>query len=706
MRGARPRRRCTPAALSHGAGAALLLLACALPVAASAEDRRPLPRPATAAWSFGELTTEGWYGNTLRLFVRERGPARLIFLHDGGWLEVSPETEPSGPNELRIRQVFAAAPYGVTPVDADYRLLHGREWLVELNVSGQVALWDVGQRRVVSQFGVPVPYAEATAVALVPEPFAPGPRIAVSSQSALHVTDFRGAELTQIPGAGGFDLVVGQLDSDPALEAAGSDGIVTDLSTLTPQASFESQDALALAAADLDGDLDLEILAATADGRIAAHDGEDGAFLRYFGEPGSPRLGALRVIPGERPGEAYLAAGELQGGGVTLRRLPGGEVVWTVSGEIGVEDFAAFDLGADGRRELLWGSGHWTTSLNRIDGVDLETGGAPFGVESFQDGFGGPEWGDVDGDGRPELVVVARASATGGAPRILTFDPGAPAFPDVTPYDQPWVQYANDFRLADLDGDGAQEILIASGWQWGFLTAYRHLPGGAFEVVSESPEAAEPYHSVAAADLDGDGRVEIVGEARREYLGPPSVVVVDGLTGLELWRVELPNIPLNPHDSELEIVDLDGDGALEIVCLLESSVQTSTLYVIDAGRREIEGTFPGPLEAISRRPGSDPRARRGLWAVDGQALLRLEWRDGALVAVSRTPGIVGVSNLSEQGPDLWLAGAALELYRPGRGVLWRSLEYGFGGLGASVAPTPGGPFRVVGAGGTSIRAFR
>jgi enediyne biosynthesis protein E4 len=138
---------------------------------------------------------------------------------------------------------------------------------------------------------------------------------------------------------------------------------------------------------------------------------------------------------------------------------------------------------------------------------------------------------DVDGDGRLDARVGARAALLAGLDVRGTREVAAPAFapPAPAPYD---VEVAARFALepparveadppgttavveADVDGDGLGDRVVACGGDdpaaplvWWLLRA---TPEGRVPVRGSLPHAGFRVGALAAADLDGDGRAEIL----------------------------------------------------------------------------------------------------------------------------------------------------------------------------------------------------
>ncbi len=126
-------------------------------------------------------------------------------------------------------------------------------------------------------------------------------------------------------------------------------------------------------------------------------------------------------------------------------------------------------------------------------------------------------------------------------------------------------------RLADLDGDGRDEvILVRSYLDRGAALAVLGLEQGELRILAETPAIGRPNRwldPVGAGDLDGDGRLEVA------YVETPHIGGI-----LRIWRLEngalrelasrhgFSNHALGSRALGLSaILDLDGDGAQDIL---------------------------------------------------------------------------------------------------------------------------------------------
>ncbi|MBI4551571.1 MAG: VCBS repeat-containing protein [Candidatus Latescibacteria bacterium] len=265
-----------------------------------------------------------------------------------------------------------------------------------------------------------------------------------------------------------------------------------------------------------------------------------------------------RIIPGEWPmyranpchtGQATLA-GRITRPAVRWR--------WFVGGN--PQQVRAADVDSDGQAEVLLTFGGGLT-VRRTDGTLLWQHAFPRGATLLYSA-------DVDLDGTVELILTADTPAT----LYVVRGTDGTLLHERTFADFQSIQAGH--KLADLDGDGRPELV----W-FGNKAAQNAGENGyvlSFARGADRPEVlwgGEPSRhlynlhyrpNVVVGDLDGDGRLEVVvgskGGDNREH-ARLVLAVYDGATG-QLKDVER-------HDGHrsygaLQLVDLDGDGRLEI----------------------------------------------------------------------------------------------------------------------------------------------
>lgn len=129
--------------------------------------------------------------------------------------------------------------------------------------------------------------------------------------------------------------------------------------------------------------------------------------------------------------------------------------------------------------------------------------------------FGDPEWNtryvtvaDLNGDKRPDLIVANRSSNPAAPrPSYVCLNSGAGAFPACAPLA---TRSATIIISTDLDGDGTTDLFVPHR-DGGQNLVFWNDGTGAF---SQPPTAAGPAQSqiraAAAADINGDGSVDLV----------------------------------------------------------------------------------------------------------------------------------------------------------------------------------------------------
>jgi len=187
---------------------------------------------------------------------------------------------------------------------------------------------------------------------------------------------------------------------------------------------------------------------------------------------------------------------------------------------------AAADVNGDGVRDIIVGAG--AGALSQVNIYDGTNGGLIRAFIAFGDFRGGVyvAGGDMNGDGAAEVVVGADA---GGGPQVMVFDGktgGAlNSFHAMPPSFTGGVRVA----VGDLDGDGRAEVIAAAGAGAApQVTVHNGLTGQVLRsFYAFTPTFAGGVY-VAAGDVNGDGRADIITGAGAG--GGPQVTVYDGAT--------------------------------------------------------------------------------------------------------------------------------------------------------------------------------
>lgn len=235
------------------------------------------------------------------------------------------------------------------------------------------------------------------------------------------------------------------------------------------------------------------------------------------------------------------------------------------------------DFDGDGKAEILvtspWGIGIFKLSGNTFSVPMMAQNGTRFGgwLLNTADNRFSPV-GDADGDGRDEIVIsspwgIGILKLSGSTLSALMMAPNGTRFGG-------WLLNTDDNHLvtmADLDGDGKAEIVISSPWGIGVLK----LSGGTLTAPMMAPNGTRfggwllntlDNRVGPAADFDGDGRAEL-------FVSSPWGIGVFKLAG-NTFNVPMmaPNGTrfggwlLNTADNQFNhLVDLTGDGSADIL---------------------------------------------------------------------------------------------------------------------------------------------
>ena len=470
-----------------------------------------------------------------------------------------------------------------------------------------------------------------------------------------------------------FDVEAGDFDGDGAPDVVvsehgpGGDGTTVALyrnlgaGALGPRQAFAAGAGPAgLAAADFDGDGDLDVAAAL------FGPGGQGSSVALLRNGGAGSFGAPAVYAAG-PAPIRLAAADLNGDGLpdlgvancapwtvptTTQRLSvllntGGGFGpaaaydgYTTAGGDGDACVAAADLDADGDRDLIFSSPSSMVGLDGGVAVFRNQGAGTFAARElvsfgipFTTGAAALAAGDLNGDGRPDVVAIEPEAAHAGGWLVMLGD-GQGGLSAATRY--PAGEAPSDVALTDVDGDGDRDAVVVSSHSIeatvhrnpgdaafappayfvvepnsldidaadvdldgdldvataggyggsGFTSVIRNLGGGTFSAhqVYDAPGLAK---AVKLRDLDGDGKADLLwADGDGQNLGRWRRNLGSGAFGPTL-TIQLPGCGVG----DIDALDLDGDGDRDVVATEDRACQGGSARYLDVALNLGGGAF-------------------------------------------------------------------------------------------------------------------
>jgi hypothetical protein len=271
--------------------------------------------------------------------------------------------------------------------------------------------------------------------------------------------------------------------------------------------------------------------------------------------PGPAKLTILR----ETPSGWVPTVVEDPDSNVFHKALPWGDGILTIGGNQALLRTWRFEDGA-WKADTHWNP-HFGGKLDRLRDV---------------------EQGDVDGDGKPELVIA-------------THDQGVIAIvhPDenwrVEEIDRTPNTFVHEIELGDVDGDGALEIFATPSApnkldqeQPGEVRMYRRTPAGWKKSIVDAPGDTHAKE-ILAADVDRDGVAELY-VSWEGAVGPGNTLVRPVTVKQYRWKEGAPvgTVVATVPDRLMRALtagDVNGDGKTDLV----AGALSSGLWLIEQG---------------------------------------------------------------------------------------------------------------------------
>ena len=371
--------------------------------------------------------------------------------------------------------------------------------------------------------------------------------------------------LGDVDGDGDLDIAASMPDDDHVALLLGDGTGAYSPAAGSPILAGDGARSVLLTDVDQDGHLDLVVYGGGV--TVMLGDGAAG-FTEAAASPFAVVGGLGSIVPGDvnRDGHVDLVAADW--GGVVKVFLGDGspDLFSSTAPSFTVDDWLASmalaDLNNDGLLDVV-------TANQFGDSVSVLLGNGTPGLFSSASTFAAGDYptsvatGDVNGDGRGDLIVT---NEKGDSVSVLLGDGTggsfAPAGAALVVGNGP-----QSVATADVDGDGRVDLLVANFWSSDVtvLSAQRpvastvsYAPAPAIPLTTPSVDQPVPTSAqfVASGDVNGDGHVDLV--TANTTSSDVSVLLGDG-SGNFTEPVEPFHVPSAPRSVALGDVDSDGD---------------------------------------------------------------------------------------------------------------------------------------------------
>ncbi len=420
----------------------------------------------------------------------------------------------------------------------------------------------------------------------------------------------------------------------------------------------EERRILALDVGDLDGDGTTDLAYATDTAElVVVHSGPDGSSERVV----TRKLDALRS------GCDLLRAVDANDDGlVDLLLVADGALIWLESRgegawsepetldrmEEGLDEIHVCDLDGDERSDLVYVF-HGEDFPFRLR-LGLEGGGFGPRTELDLPDVRATHAVDLDGDGRSEILAVFQASGRLAALELDRLEPGRKNLARYHLDERKESKEEPGFALGDLDGNGVADLVISDP---GAARVTVHLGrAGARALEGRNFPSLVGVRDPRIGDIDGDGAAELI------VVSTPEKMI--GVAGLRDGRLPFPSTTsVEGEPAAMDVADVNGDGIDDVVLVATKGEGRKREYFLHIHAGSARGLASEPathvISGLNKVPGAirvvdldrDGAPDVVAFLTDGRSTpVLLLQRDGAFVSDERGEDTPGLGILAGAGP--------------------------------------------------------